>query len=185
LNRAETARIQGLAETHIVFADEALQALNGVLMTTVDVGVRAPDFTRRAHDGRELSLQALIATGPVVLYFYPKDETPGCTAEACAFRDIHAELKEAGATVIGVSADDEGSHRQFADHHKLPFPLIADEDRSLRNAYGVKKTLGIFDGRKTFVIGTDGMVRHVFDSQMQATRHVDEALATVRALTKR
>jgi peroxiredoxin Q/BCP len=154
-------------------------------MATVDVGARAPGFSRRAHDGRELDLQSLISKGPVVLYFYPKDETPGCTAEACAFRDIHSELQEAGATVIGVSADDEGSHRDFAAHHKLPFPLIADEDRSLRNAYGVKKTLGVFDGRKTFVIDTDGVIRHVFDSQMQATRHVDEALKTVKKLAQR
>lgn len=149
---------------------------------TIAVGEKAPTFRRRAHDGRELDLEVLVRSGPVVLFFYPKDETAGCTAEACAFRDVHQEMQEAGACVIGVSADDDESHQGFASHHRLPYPLIADTDRSLRKLYGVKKTLGLFDGRTTFVIGTDGVVRHVFDSQVQAVRHVGEAMETVKQL---
>jgi peroxiredoxin Q/BCP len=155
------------------------------IMTTITVGMQAPTFTRVAHDGAELDLRALLTRGPVVLYFYPRDETPGCTAEACAFRDVHTDIQDAGATVIGVSADDATSHQAFAASHRLPFPLIADEDRALRKMYGVKKTFGLLDGRKTFIIDTDGIVRHIVDSQMRALRHVDEALATVKSLTGR
>jgi peroxiredoxin Q/BCP len=119
---------------------------------------------------------------PVVLFFYPKDNSAVCTREACAFRDAYEDFVAAGATVVGVSSDTAESHQQFAAQHRLPFLLATDADGSLRRAFGVSKTLGIIPGRVTFVIDRQGVVRHVFSGQFVADRHVREALAAVRAL---
>lgn len=146
------------------------------------VGERAPDFTLPRADGKPFRLSAAVRRGVVVLYFYPKDETMGCVAEACAFRDEYDVFTEAGAEVVGVSADSSESHRQFAAHHRLPFVLLTDADGAVRKLYGVGKALGILDGRMTYVIDTKGVVRHVFSSRLQPTRHVAEALAIVREL---
>lgn len=146
------------------------------------VGERAPDFTLPRADGKSFRLSAAVRRGVVVLYFYPKDETMGCVAEACAFRDEYDVFTEAGAEVVGVSADSSESHRQFAAHHRLPFVLLTDADGAVRKLYGVGKALGILDGRMTYVIDTKGVVRHVFSSRLQPTRHVAEALAIVRGL---
>jgi peroxiredoxin Q/BCP len=118
----------------------------------------------------------------VVLYFYPRDETAGCTAEACAFRDSYEVFTQAGAEVIGVSDDTVESHRSFAAHHRLPFHLLSDPGGEVRRRYGVSGFLGLLPGRVTFVIDRQGIVRHVFDSQFKATRHVAEALETIRRL---
>jgi len=147
---------------------------------TLGVGQPAPDFTLPTGDGGEFRLSDLRGWRAVVLYFYPKDETLGCTAEACAFRDSYDVFAKAGAEVVGVSGDSVDAHRAFAAHHRLPFVLVSDRDGELRKRYGVSHWLGILGGRVTFVIDRDGVVRHVFDSQLQATRHVNEALATVR-----
>lgn len=146
------------------------------------VGERAPDFTLPRADGTPFRLSEAVRRGVVVLYFYPKDETMGCVAEACAFRDEYDVFTEAGAEVVGVSADSSESHRQFAEHHRLPFVLLTDADGAVRKLYGVGKALGILDGRMTYVIDTKGVVRHVFSSRLQPTRHVAEALAIVRGL---
>lgn len=149
---------------------------------TVKIGDRAPDFTLRDQDGKPVSLRELLAEGCLVLYFYPKDDTPGCTAEACTFRDEHEELSEAGATVVGVSSDDVESHRRFADKHRLPFRLLSDRGGDVRRMFGVPKTLGFIDGRVTYVIDARGVIRHVFNSQLRTRRHVEEALRLVRLL---
>ena len=146
------------------------------------VGERAPDFTLPRADGTPFRLSDAVRRGAVVLYFYPKDETMGCVAEACAFRDEYDVFTEAGAEVVGVSADSSESHRQFAAHHRLPFVLLTDADGAVRKLYGVGKALGILDGRMTYVIDTRGVVRHVFSSRLQPARHVAEALAIVRGL---
>jgi peroxiredoxin Q/BCP len=119
------------------------------------------------------------------LYFYPKDETPGCTAEACTFRDAYEDFTDAGAVVIGVSADSLSSHEKFAAHHRLPFVLISDEDGTLRRAYDVPSSmLGMLPGRVTYVIDREGKVQHVFNSQIQAKRHVKEALEVVKRIAR-
>ena len=153
-------------------------------MTTTKVmeGQAAPDFTAPRTGGGEFRLSDLRGKSAVVLYFYPKDETPGCTAEACAFRDSYEIFVDAGAEVVGVSGDSVDSHERFAEHHELPFILISDKGGALRRQYGVKATLGVWPGRVTFVIDKDGMVRHVFASQTDAVRHVAEALETIRKL---
>jgi peroxiredoxin Q/BCP len=124
----------------------------------------------------------MLRSTAVVLYFYPKDETAGCTAEACAFRDSYEVFTQAGAEVIGVSDDTVESHRSFAAHRRLPFLLLSDPGGEVRRRYGVAGWLGLIRGRVTFVIDRQGIVRHVFDSQLQATRHVSEALETIRSL---
>lgn len=151
-------------------------------MKRIMTGDRAPDFTLPAHDGTLVSLADFRGKSPVVLYFYPRDETLGCTRQACGFRDTYEEFAAEGAVVLGVSADSVESHRRFAERHDLPFLLLADEDRSVREAYGVAKTLGFLDGRATFVIDKTGSVRHVFESQLSPHRHVVEARQVVRKL---
>ena len=147
------------------------------------VGDSAPNFHLLTSKGEYVSLRDFRGKKNVVVYFYPKDFTMGCTAEACGFRDSYEEFKNLGAEVIGISGDSQGSHDAFAREHKLPFILLSDPDGSVRRAYGVKKTLGLFAGRVSFVIDKDGIVRHVFSSQARATAHVDEALTVLKSLS--
>ena len=145
----------------------------------IEPGQRAPDFSLPDANGKQVRL-ADFAGKPVVLYFYPKDDTPGCTKEACSFRDQYQDFQDAGAVVIGVSSDSSESHRKFAAKHRLPFTLLSDRGGELRKRFGVPATLGLLPGRVTFVIDAGGVVRHVFNSQLDATRHVAEALGTLR-----
>jgi peroxiredoxin Q/BCP len=140
------------------------------------VGDAAPDFTLPSQSGEQVTLSHLWNRGPVVLYFYPKDETPGCTTEACTFRDSYEVFREAGAEVVGVSSDSVASHGRFAEKHRLPFTLLADDGGGVRKRYGVRSTFGILPGRVTYVIDRQGVVRHVFSSQTGVQRHVQEAL---------
>ena len=119
--------------------------------------------------------------GWVVVYFYPKDDTPGCTAESCSFRDSFEDFTDAGAEVIGISSDSVESHKAFAAKHNLPFTLLADTDGSVRKAFGVGKTLGLLPGRVTYVIDPEGVVRHKFSSQFKPKSHIDEALDVIKA----
>ncbi len=148
----------------------------------IAVGDKAPDFKLRDQNGKDVSLADFRGKKAVVLYFYPKDETPGCTKEACSFRDSYEDFTKAGAEVIGVSGDSVAKHQSFAEHHRLPFTLLADEGNKLRKTYGVPATLWILPGRVTYVIDKQGTVRHVFDSQLQATKHIDEALGVIKSL---
>jgi peroxiredoxin Q/BCP len=144
-------------------------------------GEQAPDFALPDRDGRTVRLSDLRGR-KVVLYFYPKDDTPGCTKEACTFRDQYEAFQEAGAEVIGVSSDPPERHQEFAGRYQLPFTLLTDAGGAVRKAYGVPATLGLLPGRTTFVIDGAGVVRHVFNSQFKATQHVAEALEALRRL---
>jgi thioredoxin-dependent peroxiredoxin len=148
----------------------------------IKTGDAAPDFELPAFDGRTFRLGDQRGKASVVLYFYPKDNTPGCTVEARAFRDRYQTFAAAGAEVVGVSSDTLESHRRFAAKHDLPFPLLSDGAGAVRKLYGVEKTLGLIPGRATFVIDKDGIVRHAFASQLEVARHVDGALAALTAL---
>jgi peroxiredoxin Q/BCP len=148
----------------------------------IRVGDHAPDFTLPDQDGQPASLGELLGAGCLVLYFYPKDDTPGCTVEACLFRDENQTFADAGARVVGVSSDTVESHRSFADKCRIPFTLLSDRGGSVRARFGVPKTLGLIDGRVTYVIDRAGVVRHVFNSQIRARKHVEEALRLVRSL---
>jgi peroxiredoxin Q/BCP len=144
------------------------------------VGERAPEFSLLDQNGHAVTRDALLAQGPLVLYFYPKDETPGCTREACAFRDAFADFTDAGAGVAGVSADDPATHKSFAERHRLPFTLLSDRKGELAKKFGVKKTFGILPGRVTFVIDRAGVVRYTFSSQIAPEQHVAEALRILK-----
>ena len=134
--------------------------------------------------GDNVTLSEFFGKKNVVLYFYPKDETPGCKAEACAFRDNYDELTKLGAEVLGVSAQSVKSHKSFADHYGLPFILVSDEDNKVRKLYGVPSSLGLIPGRVTYIIDKKGVVRHIFNSQTQTRQHIEEAKATLRELEK-
>jgi peroxiredoxin Q/BCP len=148
----------------------------------IQVGDNAPDFTLPAQNGAPVRLSDRLSQRVVVLYFYPKDETSGCTAEACAFRDSYEVFTEAGAEVIGVSSDSVDKHASFTDHHKLPFTLVSDDKGQLRKTYGVPSTLGVLPGRVTYVIDRSGTVRQVFNSMTNIGRHVNDALDMVKKL---
>jgi peroxiredoxin Q/BCP len=148
------------------------------------VGDRVPDFTLLDQDGHAAPLGELLGAGCLVLYFYPKDDTPGCTVEACLFRDEQQAFAEAGARVVGVSSDDVDSHRRFADKCRIPFTLLSDRGGELRARFGIPKTFGLIDGRVTYVIDAGGIIRHLFSSQLRARKHVEEALRLVRSMRK-
>jgi len=149
-------------------------------------GQPAPDFAMASGDGSTVKLSDLRGK-TVVLYFYPKDDTPGCTKEACSFRDHYDELKSLGVAVLGVSPDDAASHRKFAGKYSLPFPLLADEGAATATAYGVwveksmygKKYMGV--ERTTFVIDGEGIIRKVFP-KVKVEGHTEEVLEAVRGL---
>lgn len=146
----------------------------------IKAGDQAPDFKLPRPDGTLVSLSALLHKGAVVLYFYPKDDTRGCTIEACSFRDSYEAFKDAGAEVVGISSDSAASHEQFVRKYQLPFTLVSDAGGKVRKAYGVPSTLGILPGRVTYIIDAHGTVQHVFNSQIHAGQHVVEALAVLR-----
>jgi peroxiredoxin Q/BCP len=145
----------------------------------LQVGDPMPDVTLVGESG-PVQLRSFVGK-PLVVYFYPKDETYGCTKEACGFRDSYEDFVGAGAQVIGVSRDDSASHASFKQHHRLPFTLLSDPGGQLAKAWGVKGALGL-PGRVTFVFDKSGVCRHRFDSGIRFAKHVDEALDVVKRL---
>jgi peroxiredoxin Q/BCP len=149
----------------------------------IGVGDRFPSFTLPDQSGKSFALDDVLGKGAVVLFFYPKDGTAGCTREACSFRDASADFLEAGAVVAGISSDDSASHERFAAQHGLSYPLLADLGGALRKRVGVPRSmLGLVEGRVTYVLDSQGVVRHVFDSMLGVNKHVEEALVTARGL---
>jgi thioredoxin-dependent peroxiredoxin len=142
----------------------------------VEVGSVAPNFTLPSQSGEMVSLEDFLGHKPVVLFFYPKDDSPGCTKQVCAFRDDYEEFRKLDTEVIGISSDSVESHRSFAAKHRLPYTLVSDEGGKVRKLYGVPNTLGLFPGRVTYVIDREGIVRHIFSSQAGIDRHVGDAL---------
>jgi peroxiredoxin Q/BCP len=152
------------------------------LILAIKVGDKAPDFTLPSQIGDNVTLSEFFGKKNIVLYFYPKDESPGCTKEACRFRDSYEELTSLGAEVIGVSGQSVESHKSFATHYGLPFILLSDVDNVVRKLYGVPSTMGVLPGRVTYIIDKKGIVRSIFSSQTQAERHVEEAKKTLKQL---
>jgi peroxiredoxin Q/BCP len=149
------------------------------------VGDTAPDFSLPSQKGGTVSLQDLLGTSEVVLYFYPKDNTPGCTTEAKAFRDSYEVFKEMGVEVVGVSSDSVESHSDFASRCDLPFTLLSDPGGKVRKLYGVPSTLGVLPGRVTYVIDKHGVVRHIFNSQFNPAKHVEEAITVLKSIREK
>ena len=146
------------------------------------VGDRLPSFSLVDQNGDSRSSEDLDGQR-LVLFFYPKDDTPGCTLQACSFRDNHDELAGLGAVVWGVSADDAVSHRRFADRHNLPFPLLSDPGSRLRQRFGVPRTLGLLPGRVTYISDEQGVIRHIFDNLLDGPAHVREARRILQNLS--
>ncbi|HKZ94442.1 MAG TPA: peroxiredoxin [Candidatus Bathyarchaeia archaeon] len=142
----------------------------------VRVGDVAPDFALPTQSGHVFKLGDLIGKESIVLYFYPRDFSRGCTAEACAFRDSYEAFKGAGAEVVGVSSQSVDSHSRFASAYMLPFILLSDVDGKVRKLYGVPSSFGLVPGRVTYVIDKKGIVRYIFNSQFNPTKHIEEAL---------
>ncbi|MBK7540107.1 MAG: peroxiredoxin [Myxococcales bacterium] len=145
------------------------------------VGAQMPKVTLRGSDG-PVQLTDLVRPGGLVVYFYPRDDTPGCTVESCHFRDVYEDFVGAGADVVGISADSPESHDKFKAKHRLPFRLLTDEQNAARAAFGVGATLGFLPGRVTFVFDGQGVCRYAFDSQLRVHAHVERALAEIRKL---
>lgn len=147
----------------------------------IKVGDTAPDFTLPSQKGSPVSLRDLRGKA-VVLYFYPKDDTPGCTTESCAFRDQYEVFKTSGAEVIGVSSDSPESHQKFAAKYQLPFTLLSDKGDQVRKQYGATAAFGLFPGRVTYVIDPQGVVQYIFNSMFNSKGHVEESLKTLQQL---
>lgn len=142
----------------------------------------APDFTAKDPEGNPIHFKELLGETPIVLYFYPKDFSQGCTKQAQAFRDNYEALKEQGAKVVGISPDSPESHKKFQEKHNLPFLLLSDEDHSISQLYGVKSTLGFIPGRETFIINSKGEIKHLYTSQFKPKKHIEEAIKVVKEL---
>jgi peroxiredoxin Q/BCP len=151
-------------------------------MSKVKVGEKAPDFVLPSQNGENVALSSFLGKRNVVLYFYPEDESPGCTREACTFRDSYAYFKDAGAEVVGINSGTIESHKSFAAHHNLPFLLLSDRGNEVRKLFGVPSTLGLIPGRVTYIIDKQGIVKHIFSSQLQPEKHVEEALNILKNL---
>jgi peroxiredoxin Q/BCP len=149
--------------------------------TPLTVGDPAPLIALPDAEGVERRSDQL-GDRTLVLFFYPKDDTPGCTMEACAFRDSYADLRALGAEVWGVSGDDAASHQRFAARHQLPYPLLVDRGNALRQAFGVPSVLGLLPGRATYVMDRHGVIRHRFNNLLDGPAHRREALAAVQRL---
>lgn len=136
-------------------------------------GERAPDFTLESDAGEQVTLTGLLENGPLILYFYPADFTPICTAEACSIRDMHSRIRDASYQVVGISPQSAAIHTRFKARHDLPFPLLYDKNRHVINAYGVSAFLGLGVRRTTFVIGTDQIVKGRVVSDLFVGSHTD------------
>ena len=148
-------------------------------------GDLAPHFQLLDQNNHTVSLSDFIGKQNLVIFFYPKDHTAGCTAQSCSFRDNYSAFKGLDAQVLGISADSLSSHQGFATEYNLPFPLLSDQNGAVATLFGVKKTLGFLPGRVSFVIDKQGVIRHVFSSQMQVRSHVDETLTALKNLEQK
>jgi len=147
------------------------------------IGDKIPNFTAKDTNGNLFDSQDYIGKQPLVIYFYPKDDTPGCTAQACSFRDNYQEFKDLGAEVVGISSDTVTSHLKFKSKFNLPFILLSDNDKKLRKLFGVQNNLFIIPGRETFVMDKNGIIIMIFNS-MSAEIHIEKALKTLKELVK-
>lgn len=149
-------------------------------MSTLKIGDTAPEFKSYDQNHKKVVLSEVLQNKSVVLFFYPKDNTPICTKEACRFRDYYEVFQDLGSEVIGVSSDSIESHRGFAEKYKLPFTLLSDKDDILRRTYKISKTFGLFPGRVTYIIGQDQVIKGMYNSQFKGEKHVDEAVKVLK-----
>ncbi|NSL86595.1 peroxiredoxin [Chitinophaga sp. Mgbs1] len=147
----------------------------------IKTGDKIPSFSLQDQNGKTFQISSVLGKQPLVIYFYPKDETSVCTKEACSFRDSYQDFQKYGAVVIGISADNVASHQSFATHHSLPFTLLSDPKNEVRKLFGVPKTF-VIPGRVTYIVDKNGIVVHTFNSMRDGEKHVTEALEALRKL---
>ena len=151
-------------------------------MKELKVGETIPRFTAKDTNGNDFDSANSAGQKPLVIYFYPKDNTPGCTAQACSFRDQYEDFKDLGAEVIGISSDSVASHQKFSKQFKLPFILLSDSDKKIRKLFGVPAGMfGLLPGRVTYVTDKNGVIQMIFDSVL-ATKHISKALETIKKI---
>ena len=152
------------------------------LTKQLGIGDSAPEFSLPSQSGEIVKMEEILGKKEIVLYFYPKDNTPGCTTEARAFSDSYDIFREMGAEVIGISSDSVDSHRDFSAKCNLPFTLLSDSGGAVRKLYGVPASLGLLPGRVTYIIDRKGVVRHIFSSQLNPKKHVQEAVRILKSM---
>lgn len=147
------------------------------------IGDKIPHFTAIDTNGNTFDSQFIIGKKPVVIYFYPKDDTRGCTAQACSFRDQYEDFTDLGAEVIGISSDSVASHQKFTKQYHFPFILLSDYDTKIRTLFGVPSGIfGIIPGRVTYVADKNGIIKLIFENNFMATKHISKALASIKKL---
>lgn len=152
-------------------------------MNRVEIGSSIPPFTLPDQHGNLFDITSVLGRKNLVIYFYPKDDSPGCTKEACSFRDQYEVFREADAEVIGISSDDPDSHRKFADKYHLAYTLLSDRGGNVRRMFGVPSNLfGLIAGRVTYIVNKQGMVIHMFNSQIQTEKHIEKALQALKKI---
>jgi peroxiredoxin Q/BCP len=151
-------------------------------MKALKAGDKIPDFIAKDTNGTDFDSRQIVGKKPLVIYFYPKDHTPGCTAEACSFRDQYEDFTDLGAEVIGISTDSVASHQKFAKQYRLPFVLLSDPDKKIRTLFGVPSAMfGLLPGRVTYVADQNGIIQMIFDSMM-AGKHIPKALEAIKKI---
>ncbi|XP_028782729.1 peroxiredoxin Q, chloroplastic [Neltuma alba] len=186
LPRSSNSQFCGLKLSHSstlsIPPPASYSSMRGSIFAKVSKGSKPPPFTLKDQDGKPVSLNKFKGK-PVVVYFYPADETPGCTKQACAFRDSYEKFKKAGAEVIGISGDDSSSHKAFAKKYRLPFTLLSDQGNKVRKEWGVKGDFfGALPGRETYVLDKNGVVQLIYNNQFQPEKHIDETLKLLQSI---
>ncbi|KAA0035035.1 hypothetical protein IC582_005480 [Cucumis melo] len=185
LSRSSASQFHGAQISHHILPlslPSSSSSLKFTISSKVNKGQTPPPFTLKDQDGRNVSLSKFKGR-PVVVYFYPADETPGCTKQACAFRDSYEKFKKAGAEVVGISGDDSSSHKAFAKKYRLPFTLLSDEGNKVRKEWGVPADLfGTLPGRQTYVLDKNGVVQLIYNNQFQPEKHIGETLKLLQSL---
>jgi len=149
----------------------------------IAVGDKCPTFTLKDQNNTDFDIKSVLGKKVLVIYFYPKDDTPGCTAEACSFRDSYEDFKDLGCDVIGISSDSPEKHAKFAEKNRLSFTLLADTSKTVRKQFGVPGNLfGLIPGRVTYIIDKKGIVRHIYNSLTNAAGHIEESIKAVKTI---
>ena len=147
------------------------------------VGNKVPTFTLKDQNNNDFNIEIYIGKKPMVIYFYPKDDTPGCTKEACSFRDEFEVFTDLNVEVIGISSDSVISHKKFSEKYNLPFTLLADTDKNVQKLFGVPKSLlGLVPGRVTYIVDKNGIVVHIFNSMKDTEKHITESISVLKKL---
>lgn len=149
----------------------------------LQIGDSCPHFILQDQNDKSFDIQSVLGKQVLVIYFYPKDDTPGCTAEACSFRDSYEDFKDLGCEVIGISSDKPKRHKQFAEKYRLSFTLLADTKNVVRKLFGVPGNLfGLIPGRVTYIIDKQGKIRHIYNSLTNAAGHIEESITAVKSI---